>query len=208
VLALRDLSGPRTHVLKAADRWRLVLLAVPLAMTALVRLEVTPADVVERFMLFGEATILVYFADEPTAACEGVSTVASMHRGVARLLGDESANDIDTLFGFALTKIHLGVNTMTGPNGRLSPYFLCNFPGANLALGWLIVLLYRSLLLALYRRTRHRPLLLAVVFPYVVTSLGLASQDFNLVMADITITSGLLLATFLLPPARRKHAVA
>jgi hypothetical protein len=206
-LALHDLSGPHVQLLNAADRWRLALLAVPLAVGALGRLEVSPADVAARFMLFGEATILVYFAEEPTEACKDVSTLASMHRGVARLLGDESANDVDTLFGFALTKLYLGVNTMTGPNGRLSAYFLCNFPGKKLALGWLMVLVYLGLLLTVFRRARRRPLLLAIVFPYVVTSLGSASQDFNLIMADITIASALMLVTIRLLPARRQHAV-
>lgn len=206
-LALRDLSVGKPFRLRNADKWKLAAAAVPIAMFALVRLEVTPADVADRFMLFGEANILTYFSDAPTEACRDVSTLASMHRGVARAVGDASANDIDTLFGFALTKLYLGVNTMTGPNGRLSAYMICNFAGARAAFGWLMIGIYFSLLWWLLQRSRKNPTRLAVVFPYLVTSFGYASQDFNLIMADVTLGSLLLLTTVRVTLRIRRHAV-
>lgn len=204
ILALRDLSGAKSFVLRRGDRLKMGLLVIPLVVLTLTRLEVSPQDVFDRFMLFGEATILTYFSDTPTAACKDLSTLASMHRGVARALGDESARDIDTLFGFALTRLQLGENTLTGPNGRLSAYFLCNFPAQSLVLGWFMVGLYFGSLLWLYRRVRRRPLWLAAVYPYIITSFGLASQDFNLIMADVTLATLLLLAT-LVPSLRPKR---
>jgi hypothetical protein len=193
--------------LRYSDHWKLVFVAIPFALFALARLEVTPSDVADRFLLFGEATILTYFSDTPTEACRDVSTLASMHRGVARALGDTSANDIDTLFGFALTKLHTGVNTFTGPNGRFSAYVLCNFPGAKYSLAWVVVGIYFGLIAWLLRRSLRRRLHLAVVYPYIVTSFGLASQDFNLIMADITLASLLLVTTIAFTPAPRRHAL-
>ena len=201
-LVLRDLMGESFRVARA-DRWRLALIVVPLTALTLTRLDVSPADVSDRFLLFGESTILTYYSDTPTEACEGVSTLASMHRGIARALGDPSANDIDTLFGFALSKLQTGENTLTGPNGRLGSYFICNFPGEKIALGCIMVTIYFALLLKLHARSLRRPALLPVVFPYIVTSLGLASQDYNLLMADITLATLLLFITLPLFPAQR-----
>ena len=208
VLALRDLSAQGRWPLRMSDRWKLLVLTLPLAMYALLRLEVSPADVADRFLLFGEATILTYFSPDPTQACQSVSPLAAMHRGVARALGDASANDIDTLFGFALTKLYLGVNTFTGPNGRLSAYMVCNFPGAAQALGWLVVMVYFGLLGLLFKQVLVRPVHMALVYPYVVSSYGMASQDFNLIMADITLAVLLLLSTVRLYTPRRKPALA
>jgi hypothetical protein len=209
--ALRDISMLKALKLRDADRWKLAVIAVLLAVYALVRLEVTPAQVTQRFLLFGEATILTYFSDSPTEACREVSTFASMHRGIARLLGDASANDIDTLFGFALTKMALGINTFTGPNGRLSAYMICNFPDANMLLGWSVIAVYFALLVLLLKRAARKPRYLALFYPYIITSLGLASQDYNLIMADITLASLLLLllliTTISLTATRRRYAV-
>lgn len=208
-LAMRDLLMLQSLKLRNADRWKLAAIAVLLAVYALVRLEVTPAQVTQRFLLFGEATILTYFSDSPTEACQEVSTFASMHRGIARLLGDASANDIDTLFGFALTKMALGVNTFTGPNGRLSAYMICNFPDMKMLLGWSVIAVYFALLVLLLKRAVRKPRYLALFYPYVITSLGLASQDYNLIMADITLATLLLLliATISVTATRRRYAV-
>jgi len=206
-LLLRDLSGSGRLEVRAADRWKIAAVAIPMALYALARLEVTPADVLDRFFLFGEANILTYFSDRPTEACEGVSTFASMHRGLARALGDASANDIDTLFGFALTKLHVGINTFTGPNGRLSAYMICNFPGVQMVLGWVVVAVYFALLALLRRRILNRPLQLAAVLPYLVTSLNNASQDFNLIMGDITLACLLLLLTVPLIRRQRRYSL-
>lgn len=208
-LVLRDLAGPTRFNIMKQELLMLSLFVGAAIIFALARLEVSSADIVDRFFLSGEATILTYFSDTPTAACANVSTFASMHRGWARLLGDASAQDIDTLFGYALTIEKLGVNTFTGPNGRLSAYILCNFPDERILLGIFVVLVYLCLMLLLFKMLLTRPRYLALVYPFLLTSLGGASQDFNLIMQDITIFGILIiLLIFTFPihtvPARRQ----
>jgi hypothetical protein len=206
-LALRDLASPTQFVIRQREKVALSIFVGATVFFALTRLEVSAADISDRFFLFGEATILTYFSDNPTAACANVSTFASMHRGWARLLGDPSAMDVDTLFGFALTIQELGVNTFTGPNGRLSAYVLCNFAGERVALGAFVVLVYFWLMRWLFKRLLIRSTHLALVYPYLITSLGGASQDFNLIMQDITIFMLLILTTISLysVQARRQN---
>lgn len=194
-LALRDLSiAPRMRI-RANDKLKLSVFVGGMVVLALTRLDVSAGDVSDRFFLFGEATILTYFVEKPTAACENVSTFASMHRGWARLAGDPSANNIDTLFGFALMIEAVGVNPFTGPNARLSAYALCNFPDQRILLCAIVVLAYLGLLLAVFRRALPRPTHLAIFYPFFLVSLAGASQDFNLIMQDITIYVLLLLTT-------------
>ena len=192
-LMLRDLSISHYRLrIRAQDKVKLFLFVAAMIGVALTRLNVSPADVSDRFFLFGEATILIYFADQPTAACEGVSTFASMHRGLARLAGDSSANDIDTLFGFALMIEATGVNTFTGPNARLSAYALCNFPDERIVFWAIVVAVYLGLMLVVFSLSLNRPRLLAILYPFFLVSLAAASQDFNLIMQDITLFCGLL----------------
>lgn len=204
-LALRDLSiAPRMQI-RSADKIKLSVFVGSMVVLALTRLDVSASDVSDRFFLFGEATIMTYFAERPTAACENVSTFASMHRGWARLAGDASANNIDTLFGFALMIEAVGFNTFTGPNARLSAYALCNFADQRIVLCALVVTVYLLLLLLTFRRALRRPTHLAIFYPFFLVSLAGASQDFNLIMQDITIYILLLLTTIPLhaPPRRQ-----
>lgn len=196
-LALRDLSPDRMRI-RYGDKLKLFVLVGTMVVLALTRLNVSFADVGDRFFLYGEATILTYFSDKPTTACENVSTFASMHRGLARLAGDPSANDIDTLFGYALMIQATGVNTFTGPNARLSAYTLCNFPGERIVLCAIVVVVYLVLLLAVFRRALARPMYLAVVYPFLLGSISSAAQDFNLIMQGITVFILLLIATIFL----------
>lgn len=204
-LMLRDFAKVSLLKLRHQDKWVILIFVTAAIVYALARLEVSFVDIYERFFLFADATILTYFSNYPTAACVNVSTFASMHRGWARLLGDPSAMDINTLFGFALTIQELGVNTLTGPNGRLSAYFLCNFLDERVFFGAVVVLAYFSLLLLLFRRLLNRTKLLALVYPFLVFSLGSASQDFNLIMQDITIFVVLLLITIFLYSIRARR---
>jgi hypothetical protein len=194
-LALRDLSGASRLQIRPQDKWKILVFVVGSVIFALSRLEASINDVFERFFLFSDATILTYFSDYPTAACQNLSIFASMHRGWARLLGDPSALDVDTLFGFALTIQELGVNTFTGPNGRLSAYVLCNFPEERVVFGIFVILVYLWLMRKLFKRLLCRPTQLAILYPFLTISLGGASQDFNLIMQDITLFVMLLLTT-------------
>jgi hypothetical protein len=207
-LALRDLSvEPKLHI-RTADMLKLSLFVAAAVSLTLTRLDVTAADVYDRFFLFGEATILTYFSERPTAACENVSTFASMHRGWARLAGDPSATNIDTLFGFALMIETTGVNTFTGPNARLSAYALCNFADERIILFAIVVVAYLILLLLVFLLSLRRPRLLAIVYPFSLVSLAGASQDFNLIMQDITLFCALLFALMfiLVSKPRPRHA--
>lgn len=205
-LVLRDLDQ-KLHI-RSADKLKLSLFVAAAVSLALTRLNVSTADVSDRFFLFGEPTILTYFSARPTAACESVSTFASMHRGLARLAGDPSATNIDTLFGFALMIEAVGINTFTGPNARLSAYALCNFADERIVLCVIVVLAYLGLMLLVFSLSLSRPRLLAIVFPFFVVSLAGASQDFNLIMQDITIFCALLVAIAFIPASkpRRSHA--
>jgi hypothetical protein len=207
-LVLRDLSVDPKLQLRSADKLKLSLFVSVTIALALTRLEVSAADVYDRFFLFGEANILTYFSDRPTAACENVSTFASMHRGWARLAGDPSATNIDTLFGFALMIEAVGVNTFTGPNARLSAYALCNFADERIVLGAIVVLAYLGLMLLVFSLSLSRRGLLAIVYPFFLVSLAGASQDFNLIMQDITLFCALLVALVFITASKRRHSHA
>jgi len=88
-------------------------------------------DLLNRFFLFGESGYLVLNNDllpDPSRIAEGLSDFARLHRGWARLLGDQGALNDDTLFGFALTMTQNGgINSFTGPNSRISSYFIVNY---------------------------------------------------------------------------------
>ena len=197
-LALRDLSGTSRIQIRFSDKLKIGIFTGAMVLVALSRLEITTNDIVSRTLLFGEANLLTYYSSEPTAACQNVSTFAKMHRGLARLVGDQSANNIDTLFGYALMIKAIGVNTFTGPNARLSAYALCNFPGESLTLGVIVVLGYFGLLLAVFMRSLNRATHLAIFYPFFIKSLNSAAVDFNVIMQDITIYCVLLLSTILI----------
>jgi len=203
--ALRDLSIDQKLHIRLGDKLKLSLFVSVTIVLALIRLDVSVADLYDRFFLFGESTILTYFSDRPTAACENVSTFASMHRGWARLAGDPSATNIDTLFGFALMIEALGVNTFTGPNARLSAYALCNFADERIVLCAIVVAAYLGLMLMVYSLSLNRPGLLAIVYPFFLVSLAGASQDFNIIMQDITLFSALLVALVFISASKRRR---
>lgn len=193
-LAVRDLTAGQKITMTKTERTVIMAITGVAAVFALSRLAVDASDLLDRFFLYGEANILTYFAPDPTAACSNVSLFAAMHRGWARLLGDPSALDVDTLFGFALMIQETGLNTLTGPNARLSAYFLCNFPDAKVIFGLAVVVFYLVLIKSTFNQANRRPAVLAVFYPFMLVSLYGASQDFNLIMQDITIMCGLLIA--------------
>lgn len=191
-LALRDLHRNLPLRIGAIQASFLVGATAALGALALLRLDVSPTDIGQRLMLTSDATTMVYYSDDPTAAAEGLSIPARMHRGVARLIGDSGANDIDTLFGFALSKLETGVNTFTGPNARLGAYFYCNFHDLLLVFGVMVLFTHLFLWQVCLHAWRPNKAMTAILVPYFYSSLSGASQDFNLIMADITLLIGLL----------------
>jgi len=192
-LAVRDLAPVHRIVLSRFERVFLLIIVVSTALYILNSMSVTANDLLDRFIYFGEANMLTYFTPDPTAACANVSIFARMHRGWARLLGDATALDIDTLFGFALMIQAIGVNALTGPNARISAYFVCNFPDIYFVFGFAVVFAYLVLIRATFLKTIKNPIIIALYYPFVLRSLHESSQDFNLIMQDITLTSVLML---------------
>src|SRR5260370_14183273 len=126
LLLYQDLKGSRI-VIPRALRFALLIVMSLSGALALVRLNVSMADLADRFVKFGESTIMVYYSDDPSAASSGVSTLAKVHRGVAKLLGDSSANDIDTLFGFSLSGLEYRGPSLPSPTTPISCYMLFNY---------------------------------------------------------------------------------
>ena len=205
-LAVRDLTQDRGISMPKFERNIILTVASCAALFALSRLAVSAQDVLDRFFLYGEASIMTYFSPDPTAACSNLSLFASMHRGWARLLGDASAQDIDTLFGFALMIQEVGVNTFTGPNARLSAYFLCNFPGTKVIFGLIVVVGYLLLARSALTMALKNRIVTALYYPFLLASLYGASQDFNLIMQDITILSILSVGLALALNLKKRHA--
>lgn len=173
-------------------------------MLTLQRLRLTSEDLWDRVMLFGEPTLLVYFAPDPTAACRTLSLLAKMHRGWARILGDPGALDIDTLFGYAWTIQYVGVNTFTGTNARFSSYLICNFPDTQIVFGLLMTALYFGLIVLALRMSMRRNLLLPVTFAFVVWSISVVGQDFNLLMQDVNFLIGMVVLLLIVPNGGHK----
>jgi len=191
-LIYRDLSGG-VFLLSRLMRVAIIGGVTILALLSLAKLNVGLADVGERIILTGDATIMVYFSEHPDAASVGLSTLAKVHRGAARLLGDSSATNNDTLFGFALNMQETGENSFTGPNASIPAYMLCNYRGImNLIgiasiLGYLLILVFFVNNVVLNFRINNSILLL----PFVLSSLGNFSQDYYSGMSDIVLIMGL-----------------
>ena len=174
---------------------------------SLQRLRLDVADLWDRIMLFGEPTLLTYFAPDPTAACRTLSLLAKMHRGWARMIGDPGALDIDTLFGYAWTIQYVGVNTFTGPNARFSAYLICNFPDSEIIYGLIMTALYFTLVITAIRACFRQNLFVPVVYAFVVSSITLVGQDFNVLMQDINFMIGLIVLMAILPRLVRRTDV-
>jgi hypothetical protein len=194
-LLYEDLKGARLVIPKAL---RLVLLlAISLsALFGLERLDVGLSELAQRFVRFGESTIMVYYADDPAAAAAGVSTIAKIHRGAAKLLGDGSAADVDTLFGFALSREDNGAHNFTGPNAQVSSYMLCNYSGWQNLLGLASILGYLATVNWFVGHFMYRQITgCALLFPFVVASLNDFLQDYYQGMSDMTLMVMLALAS-------------
>lgn len=163
------------------------------------RLKLTESDLWDRIMLFGEPTLMVYFAPDPTAGCRTLSLLARMHRGWGRMLGDPGALNIDTLFGYAWTIQYVGVNTFTGPNARYSSYMICNFPGPEIFFGFIMTALYLFLVCTTLRIAARRNLALPLVYAFVVTSISTVAQDFNLLMQDVNFLMTMIFLLLIAP---------
>lgn len=185
LLLYQELKGARL-VIPRALKFSLVLLIALAGMVTLGRLEVDGAELAQRFVRFGESTILVYYADDPTTAAAGVSMLAKIHRGVARVLGDSSAADVDTLFGFALSHEDNNGSSFTGPNAAIPSYMLCNYSGWQNIVGFASILGYLAIVAWFVKRLVGRQVLI-LLLPFAVTSLNAFVQDYYQGMSDVTL---------------------
>jgi hypothetical protein len=179
VLLYQDLKGAKLAISRSLKVSLIIGLSL-VAMLTLVHLDVSMTDMAERFARTGESTIMVYYSDDPTAAASGVSTLAKVHRGVAKLLGDRSAADPDTLFGFALSRVEYGSNTLTGPNATISSYMMCNYSGWENLIAVISIIGYLAIVMWFYNVFIYmQSTAMVVLVPFVVGFLNNFPQDYN-----------------------------
>lgn len=185
----RDLNGGKIRIIRINPVWAAIAGSVVVGAVVLIlqRRGATLWDILFRLVMHAEATIMVYLSADPTEACHGVTLFAALHRGIARLFNDPSATNIDTLFGFALSAIHYGANTLTGPNSSIPAYFACNFPGWLSLIGLLAVLGYVAFVRYLFRRWVLSESGAAIgLLPFLVASINTFPQDYYTGMSHLT----------------------
>lgn len=96
----------------------------------------------ERVVHYAESTIMIFPSSNPCKVCQDQSLLSLIHRGFARLFGDKSAINIDSLFGFALSAEYYGANTFTGPNARIGSYTICAFPGLKILIMYFVFIVF------------------------------------------------------------------
>jgi hypothetical protein len=198
LLLYQDLKGARLIIPRALGLFLLIAMSLS-AVFALERLDVDLAALSARFIRFGESTILVYYAEDPSVAATGVSTLAKIHRGAAKLLGDGSAADIDTAFGFALSREDNGAHNFTGPNAQISSYMLCNYSGWENLIGLASIFGYLAVVTWFIEYCVHRQGARGVVLlPFAVASLNGFLQDYYQGMSDVTLMLMAIIAFALL----------
>ena len=215
LLLYEELKGARL-VLSRALRWFLLIAMSLSAVLALERLDVNLVALAERFVRFGESTIMVYYADDASAAASGVSTLAKVHRGVAKFVGDRSAADVDTAFGFALSREDNGAHNFAGPNAAISSYMLCNYSGWENLIGLASIFGYLAVVTWFIERCVHRQGAWGVLLlPFAVASLNGFVQDYYQGMSDVTLMLIAILAsawigvtTFACRSVRSAHGAA
>lgn len=176
----RQVKGSKI-ILPLKLKFLIVAVLLVLISFSLNRLQVDILDVALRFIRTAEATIIVYFSDTPTAACTDVSKFAVLHRGVARFFGDQSAIDIDTLFGYALSIVDYGAHNFTGPNSQIASYMLCNYTGlfniiALLSIAFIFICAWYFYKLVVMRISSINNILL---LPFVFGVLDAFSQSYD-----------------------------
>ncbi len=184
-LVYRDLVGVTKRELRSLMFFAIVLTGV--ASWNLYSMGINPGKLFERFVHYAEATIMVYPAADPTSAFKDNSTFSNIHRGIARLAGDSTATDIDTLYGYALSKEFYGQNTLTGPNARIGAYALCVFPGWHVLVLYTVIFSYLFVSWRVYLIMVSRGgLYVLLICPFYIASITHIVLDYNTAMALLT----------------------
>jgi hypothetical protein len=215
LLLYEDLKGSKLVIPRALKFLLFILISLS-AVFALERLDVSMVALAQRFVRFGESTIMVYYSADPSAAASGVSTFAKIHRGAAKLLGDRSAADIDTVFGFALSRDDNGAHNFTGPNAAISSYMLCNYSGWQNLIGFASILGYMAIVAWFVEHLIYRQMPgCLMLLPFVVASLNSFLQDYYQGMSDVTLMliaalafAGIGVTTLACRGARSVHGAA
>jgi hypothetical protein len=194
-LILRDLGGSVTLIPRKMRVATLVVVVFFIGVS-FNRLNLTWVDVGQRFVMTGDATIMVYFSEHPEEASRGLSILAKLHRGAARLLGDTSAKSNDTLFGFALNMVDTGENSYTGPNASIPAYMFSNYDGWMSIVGLISILGYLSIVkIFLNQVVLNKKIKAGFLFlPFVISSLTNFPQDYYVGMSDIVLMVSAMVA--------------
>lgn len=121
---------------------KILILVFVIAVVNLVSMESDLGKIINRIIFFAEDSIMVYPSSEPTLACNSNSLLSNIHRGIARITGDERALRFDTLYGIALSNIYYGEGSTTGPNANMAAYAYCAYPGWSITIFIFIVSIY------------------------------------------------------------------
>jgi hypothetical protein len=208
-LIYRDIFG--NSLLKVnAKSISFCLMCIAGAYLNLSAVNVDLVGVLTRIISYGDATFLIYQADNPTLACADQSVMSLSHRGVARLIGDPAAIDPSTLFGFSVSQIFYGGHNFTGPNARIGAYTLCAFPGIGASYMFFLFFVYLTILKSMvYLKVRGIPRykLSSLFLPFVISSLTASLMDYNRVMSDVTfvLMMYVLVIFYLFIPKRRVY---
>ncbi len=167
----------------------MIMFVVYAVKSSLDRLRVGLLDLALRFIRTGEATIIVYFSDNPTEACRDTSMFAALHRGVAKLFRDPSALDVDTLFGFALSIIDYGGHNFTGPNSQISSYMMCNFPGWYNVVGVLAIVTFFSIIWIFFKLIiiNNKSSLTILLLPFMLAAISGYAQSYDFGVSSLTV---------------------
>jgi hypothetical protein len=152
----------------------------------------------ERIVHYAESTIMIFPATNPCKVCQDQSLFSLIHRGFARLFGDKSAVNIDSLFGFALSAEYTGANTFTGPNARIGSYTLCAFPGFKIFIMYFVFFLFVSFNLLLLKITsiKYKFLFITSILLF-FHGIQQFILDYNTAMSDFTIILCILCLLFI-----------
>jgi hypothetical protein len=168
---------------------------------------VVPLELLQRILLFGESGYAILnhsLLPNPTELTPGLSDLAVFHRGIARFFGDSGALDPDTLFGYAISmKANGGINTLTGPNARISSYSIVYFSDFFQAIIGVLTIAFFVFLLVFFvvymarvaRSTSTHSILKVLAFHFCFYLPSTIPQDYYVLLSTITT---LLISVFVL----------
>ncbi len=177
-----------THKLKPKIYIPLVLFIIFAAILNFIFIGVDSDKIFERLVHYAEATIMVFPSKNPCLVCEKQSFIALLHRGFGRLFNDPSSLEDNNLFGFALSSVFYGGETMTGPNARIGAYSICAFPGIKIIILYSIFIIFGAINYILIKITeRKKSFIYISSLLIVIDTLQHFILDYNVAMSNLTL---------------------